>query len=129
MNTQRPIKVRYRIRSTYGKDKGKVTTIFRTLEELEENGLELNEGVNEVISRDQSTGLLDKNGKEVFRGDVVNLGGTTVFCVVWDQAQARFALDPTTAKGRNLAASITNRGEVIGDIYTTPHLLKPKVEN
>ncbi|MGE0536672.1 MAG: YopX family protein [Pirellulales bacterium] len=73
----------------------------------------------------QSTGLLDKNGKEIFEGDVIQMHWSKtdigVYPVVWRDSgfefypAARFHPD-----GDELEIA-----EVIGNIYESPELLNP----
>lgn len=77
----------------------------------------------------QYTGLLDKNGKEIWEGDILQLNNKTVTInsftthVIFNQSSARFELEDTVFMG--LDQQFTNNLEVVGNIYEHPHLLNP----
>jgi len=78
----------------------------------------------------QYTGLKDKNGKEIFEGDVVRAIG--VFYVVeWNKKSLGFQFRPIS-KGRekmeiiNLFEGDPVKLEIIGNIYENPELLAEK---
>lgn len=88
----------------------------------------------------QFTGLNDKNGKEVYEGDFIRMKQQTwayaehLMQVQWSEEYASFQamvvstlghLDGTAKVGTPYSMSVaTKHGEVIGNIYENPELLK-----
>lgn len=83
----------------------------------------------------QSTGLEDKNGKEIFEGDIIRYGGENIIV----KAPEWFACDAFTVFGLSTLSSFRNdysredepsrqvrKGEVIGNIYEHPELIEAR---
>ena len=71
----------------------------------------------------QFTGLHDKNGKEIYEGDIGLfdcMGGKIKTTIVWNGFAARYERDDIPY----LAGGIDGQCEVIGNIYENPELLK-----
>lgn len=93
---------------------------------VDDNG---NYGVVEIDIKTlgQFTGLSDKDGKDIYEGDILGKESFVPWAVVWDEWGACFAVynvnDPNkTLWGFNANGSFTHT--IIGNIYENPELLE-----
>lgn len=82
----------------------------------------------------QHTGLKDKNGKDIYEGDLHRNPDGSLSQVVWDEYNARFAWSPLCLDGEVERGSLgememgvdSEDAEIIGNIYQNKELLKSK---
>jgi hypothetical protein len=72
----------------------------------------------------QFTGLLDKYGKEIYEGDIIKRVHRPEY-IEWNNEEAAFFIRDKVWQGDLLGIFITDKLEVIGNIYSNPELLKP----
>ena len=106
---------------------GKVMDCF-SLDILSANAIGL------IQSKDRSelmqyTGLKDKNGKEIYEGDILlvqlqdyGCPKTELFKIIWDDSSVRYKL--MDKNGDPWGFDNSSPMEVIGNIYENPELLK-----
>ena len=72
----------------------------------------------------QFTGLYDRNGKEIWEGDIVIIDGGLKWVCGWSDNHARFYFDTGLHKTDDFDSHEPYNFEVIGNIYENPDLLK-----
>lgn len=77
----------------------------------------------------QFTGLLDRNGKEIYEGDIVkinSLENTPVGAIEWDNDMTEYMIKDNKKYifgGESVCSLTAKYFEVIGNIYENPELL------
>ncbi len=79
----------------------------------------------------QSTGLYDKNGKEIFEGDILGVDTDEEIVnlnIYWDSKHALFMFESKKYNEKDLLAELVEDNtypfEIIGNIYENPELLE-----
>lgn len=106
-------------------DNGSVSTVLAKC-----NGQAKNLTKDEVILM-QSTGLHDKNGKEIFEGDILAIEtdeGILNLNIFWDSKHALFMFESKKYNEKDLLAELVEDNtypfEIVGNIYENPELLE-----
>ena len=71
----------------------------------------------------QFTGLMDKNGKRIFEGDIAKIKGQGVYLCVWSKGNLEFSLT-NVKESFGMAYLPMYNATVIGTIHDNPELLE-----
>lgn len=119
----RELKFRYTLKR---KRDGHIYQVIMPLEAIEElsqpsHFLPLNSELWEVIAKDEFTGLHDKNGVDIYEGDVVTYKFNEIGEVVEDIRRDCFVTNSPLYDG--VTGYSENTAEVIGNIHENPELV------
>jgi uncharacterized phage protein (TIGR01671 family) len=73
----------------------------------------------------QFTGLLDKNGNEIYEGDIIKTTTDKLMCITWSERFASFCIERDGWAFQHWfgEAMEANECEIIGNIHESPELL------
>ena len=120
----REIKYKYYLSLNSGRE---IKTCIFTLKEIEHRIFTHNESI--VMAKCQFTGLKDRNGVEVYEGDLLINGSGRISQVIWNTHAGQWDCECKAAPiGSTSSGFVNNRWKrdckVIGNIHQNPELLK-----
>lgn len=109
---------------------GRILALIFTLDEIQAEGFEDRLPARyRLVDRLQLTGRKDRNGRDIYDGDVFRDYDGILYYVSWDNYFSKWSTLGTSKLGYKLAKSTPGdfqSGEVIGNIYENPELLNQK---
>lgn len=104
------------------------------LEGMKQDGSTLDERKEGLTPWMQFTNLLDKNGKEIYEGDILRskMGNREfIGTMYFNQEKAQFGFDSEIETKKNIPDhfELHSKPEIIGNIYENPDLLLPPSGN
>ena len=116
------LKIRYTFKRKSDKH---IYQIIASIESIEQGQLNdmLNNELWELISRDLYTGFKDKEGKEIYEGDILDAKDGFVYFIKWNTKEGKFEAISYDKLGREILpwnpsdVSFLSLCEVIGNIY------------
>lgn len=101
---------------------GEMFVIWQQVTDIPGGKLESSGGLNNLM---QYTGLNDKNGKEIYEGDIFKDADGSLFKVSYDVEELIYIVNCIGEDySWNISRFKTDEFEVIGNIYENPELLK-----
>lgn len=109
----------YRVKSFFNDNEGHYISTIRS-DHLQDYNIDEN-------TLGQYTGLHDKNGKEIYEGDIAKVEKIDLAQIIWDKDRMAWGIKPINDFyfDSPLLADNTDLGlEVIGNLYDNPELLE-----
>ena len=85
-----------------------------------------------ILAKRQFTGLLDKNGVEIYEGDILATNNGEQYSVKWSDEFFKFKISCrpkgfSHVQSMSMASQVSRLAEVIGNIHENPELINSEV--